>query len=445
MSLIFVGLDVEIMSKSSSLDSFEAIALGISNNMCCQGLKDLELDTPLGSDTRTRLFQIVIVVDTFRVLQVLSMPAFAYSLWFERHILLNMSVYFGILLVYNCFLPPLAGAGVSIGSALPCILGVCFPQFAWWRMRRILRSIRVLSRADLEVWNTFYKSILRHPDSLSQLQRIASLAGPLCLEGRKAVRHMEAFEMHRSSSESTTAQAELIFEQRPRLNQLRNRLHMQSSSEMRMTPIRSIDQLYLQAITLAPFLSRLTQKWALECGGIFHVKYNNVSSSSSAPPGTYFKRWDELQHEIEMGAFTDEIVFATVKKIPRTLEKVQRCYKGDASLLTDLCRAYIAFESPKDLADCLEVMIKDPCIIVDRIKNRLDESYDLTTSQGYRDVLVNFRIVRSSVGCQSDASWIKLGLSKHVCEVQLVPLEYLRGKNDFGHGRYILYRNMQSS
>jgi len=82
---------------------------------------------------------------------------------------------------------------------------------------------------------------------------------------------------------------------------------------------------------------------------------------------------------------------------------------------------------------------------VERVKNRLDESYDLTESQGYRDVLVNFRIVRSSVGCQSDASWIKLGLSKHVCEVQLVPLEYLRGKNDFGHGRYILYRNMQSS
>jgi hypothetical protein len=234
------------------------------------------------------------------------------------------------------------------------------------------------------------------------------------------------------------------------------------SSEI--VPIRSIDQLYLQAITLAPFLSRLTQKWALGCGGIVHVKYNNtsgpvtpvtppnatlpvgdISFSSSAPSCTYLKRWDELQNEIEMGTFADEIVFATVKKIPRTLEKIQRCYKGDASLLTDLCRASIAFESPKDLADCLEVMTKDPYIIVDRIKNRLDESYDLTKSQGYRDVLLNFRIVRSPVVCQSDASWIKLGLSKHVCEVQLVPLEYFRGKTDFGHRRYILYRNMKSS
>jgi hypothetical protein len=476
MSLIFVGLDLDIMSRSSRLDSFEAIALGVSNNMCCQGLKDLELDTRLGSETRTRLFQIVIAVDTFRVLQVLSMPVFAYSLWVERHILLNMSVYFGILLVYNCFLPPLAGAGISIGSALPCILGVCFPQYAWWRMRTILHKINMLCRADLEVWNACYQSILRHPDSFRQLQRIASLAaGPLRLEGhRKTVRQMEAREMHQRSSESTTAQAELVFEQRPRLNRLRNRFHMQSSSgsseqesiypEIRISPIRSIDQLYLQAITLAPFLSRLTQKWALHCGGIFRVKYNgargsvtpvtppnadlpvgDISSSSSAPAGTYLKRWSELKHEIEMGTSADEIVCATVKKTPRTLEKVQRCYKGDVSLLTDMCRATIAFETTKDLADCLEVMIKDPCISVDRIKNRLDESYDLTKTLGYRDVLVNFCIVRSPVDCQSDASWIKLGLSKHVCEVQLVPLEYFRGKTDFGHRRYILYRNLKSS
>jgi hypothetical protein len=162
----------------------------------------------------TRLFQLVIVLDTFRVLQVLLMPVFSYSLWVERHILFNMSVYFGILLVYNCILPPLAGASVSIGSALSFILGVCFPQFAWWRMRTILRKISILSRTDLETWKTCYQSILRHPDSLHQLQRIASLARPLCPEGpRKTVRQKEGRAMHQRSSESTTAQAELVFEQ----------------------------------------------------------------------------------------------------------------------------------------------------------------------------------------------------------------------------------------
>jgi hypothetical protein len=38
------------------------------------------------------------------------------------------------------------------------------------------------------------------------------------------------------------------------------------------------------------------------------------------------------------GSFADKISLATVKKIPRTLEKIQRCYKGDVSQLTDLCR-----------------------------------------------------------------------------------------------------------
>ena len=73
--------------------------------------------------------------------------------------------------------------------------------------------------------------------------------------------------MHQRSSESTTAQAELVFEQR-------HSISVQESISFEIVPIRSIDQLYLQAITLAPFLSRLTQKWALHCGGIFRVKYN---------------------------------------------------------------------------------------------------------------------------------------------------------------------------
>ncbi len=53
---------------------------------------------------------------------------------------------------------------------------------------------------------------------------------------------------------------------------VRNARHKQFKA--RLVSSSSIDQLYLQAITLAPFLSRLTQKWALHCGGIFRVKYN---------------------------------------------------------------------------------------------------------------------------------------------------------------------------
>ena len=117
----------------------------------------MELDTPLGSETRTRLFQLVIVLDTF----------------------------------------------------VPCATTVS--------------CLHLLAR-------------------------------PLCLEGpRKTVRQKEDRAMHQRSSESTTAQAEFVFEQRPRLNLLRNRLHMhiscvQESISPQIVPIRSVDQLYLQAI-----------------------------------------------------------------------------------------------------------------------------------------------------------------------------------------------------
>ena len=111
-----------------------------------------------------------------------------------------------------------------------------------------------------------------------------------------------------------------------------------------------------------------------------------------------------------------------------------------------LSRAAIAFDSLADLADCLECSIRDPCVVVERVKNRLDPSFDAATiSYGYRDVLVNLRLVRSPVGCLSDASWIKLGLSSHVCEIQLVPLEIFRLKTEFGHKRYVLNRNLKAA
>ncbi len=111
-----------------------------------------------------------------------------------------------------------------------------------------------------------------------------------------------------------------------------------------------------------------------------------------------------------------------------------------------LCRAAVAFDSLADLAGCLECSTKDPCVVVERVKNRLDPSFDAATiSYGYRDVLVNLRIVRSPVGCLSDESWRKLGLFNHVCELQLVPLEIYQLKTEFGHERYVLNRNLKAA
>jgi hypothetical protein len=66
-----------------------------------------------------------------------------------------------------------------------------------------------------------------------------------------------------------------------------------------------------------------------------------------------FEKWRVLREEITQGSFSGKVTFAKLKLISRIIEKTQRCYKGDASQLTDLCRAAIGFESLEDLANCL--------------------------------------------------------------------------------------------
>jgi hypothetical protein len=123
--------------------------------------------------------------------------------------------------------------------------------------------------------------------------------------------------------------------------------HVYSADEVR-EPVRSIDQLYLQAKTMVPYLSRLVQVWAHQSDGIFRVERTHGEAKTYS-----FEKWRVLQEEIAEGSFSGTIAFAKLKLISRMIEKTQRCYKGDASRLADLCRAAVAFESLEDLANCL--------------------------------------------------------------------------------------------
>jgi hypothetical protein len=82
----------------------------------------------------------------------------------------------------------------------------------------------------------------------------------------------------------------------------------------------------------------------------------SVSSATKAQGETKtysFEKWRVLQKEIAEGNFSGTIAFAKLKLISRMIEKTQRCYKGDPSQLTDLCRAAVGFDSLEDLANCL--------------------------------------------------------------------------------------------
>jgi hypothetical protein len=85
-------------------------------------------------------------------------------------------------------------------------------------------------------------------------------------------------------------------------------------------------------------------------------------------------------------------------------------------MLVDLCRQSIVFENAAGVAACLAAVRADKEVLVLRVKNRLDPTYDSTASAGYRDVALNLRIASNVTE--------ELGIEMHVCEVQLLLLPF---------------------
>jgi hypothetical protein len=157
-----------------------------------------------------------------------------------------------------------------------------------------------------------------------------------------------------------------------------------------------------------------------------------------------FEKWNDVRREMEEGSFCGQVRMSSLKKVHRMMEKTFRCYRGDATRLTDVCRGVLGFDSLEALADCLATIIADPLIKVEGIKNRMDPSYDVSETQGYRDVNVTFRIMGSPMACITADAWHELRLSGHVCEVQLLPTKFLELKKSTSHKNYIRYRNLKS-
>ena len=73
----------------------------------------------------------------------------------------------------------------------------------------------------------------------------------------------------------------------------------------------------------------------------------------------------------------------TVKRRARAIEKIFRCYRGDAAMVTDLVRSSITCKTFEALVECLEVIRSDPHTQILQIKNRrfliaLDEKAGIT-------------------------------------------------------------------
>lgn len=112
------------------------------------------------------------------------------------------------------------------------------------------------------------------------------------------------------------------------------------------------------------------------------------------------------------------IKWGGIKSPKRALEKIMRSYGGDASMILDLCRQMIIFDTVGELCEGLGVILSDPHVHVVRVKNKLALDYEGLDSPGYRDVSLNLRI--------HNATTLDLGLESHVCEVKLLLNDFHR-------------------
>lgn len=199
--------------------------------------------------------------------------------------------------------------------------------------------------------------------------------------------------------------------------------------------VLSLDQLYVQASGVYPLLKEKVKEWAWNSHGCLRMKRDKATRNrkESSLNGGHFERWDLLAGDANLERM---VRWATLKKRQRASEKLVRSYQGKVWKLLDICRQSMVFDSVGDLADCLQLILQDPAVLVVSVKNRLAIDYDDKETAGYRDVNINL-CFQSEVAKQ-------LGIDTHVCELQLLLRSFAELKTDSGHVRYVRFRNARA-
>lgn len=122
-----------------------------------------------------------------------------------------------------------------------------------------------------------------------------------------------------------------------------------------------------------------------------------------------------------------------LKSVDRSVEKLTRVYRGQVSMLLDVVRDCIVVDNVEAMLHVLQRMVQDPEIKLLRVHNRMSQDYHSRDSCGYRDILANF-CINTPLTCQ-------MGLSAHVCELQIVLKRFMVHKTNNGHKRYRDFRN----
>ena len=313
------------------------------------------------------------------------------------------------------------------GAWLEVIMFLVMWTFITGVRRRAVRKAWQSIQVDMVTYDSLWESIVKDPcaeQTLSKLAQFVHLYGESiqCQPGERAT-------VQHTCVPGAASSLDCLFPSAAAAVSGRLRIHAAPAAHtpccsrpgtpgMRL-PVSSLDQLYLQAHLIWPIFNKYIAKWAAQCNGKL------VLDDQTLAP------WAEL----ERCGRVEEVKWAGIKSVRRSIEKLQRSYKSDVSRLVDVVRQSIVFASLDDMCSCLSAISQDPSVRSLRIKNRMQPTSAAATG-GYRDVAVNLVIV--------DEDTERFRVSGHVCELQLILESYYRLKTDVGHSRYVAYRNQRA-
>ena len=249
------------------------------------------------------------------------------------------------------------------------------------------------------------------------------------------------------------------------------RLPMRENFDDDFSPTVSLDQLYSQAVVLQPMLALQMQRLARSSSALLPVateldpvevdaqdagagrgkslfwkagdvlwrlmvgmprgtrKPGRAGMDQATQEGWILCKWSQI---VQDRAQLSRLALPNLKHLDeRALHKLLFLYHGDASRLCDIVRQRLVFESLADLSKCLNAIANDKVLQVVDVKNRFAPDADVRSTAGYRDVLLKVRICTKGTRM--------LGVSGHVCELQLAHREMLACLSPLQHRRFLAY------
>jgi len=297
-----------------------------------------------------------------------------------------------------------------------------------------LRRSRRLVREDQARYDMLYESLLQAEDSKTEIEHLGKVVQMIGLDDKNTCRQYNHMLVSKLPATQQTQYYRNLAMRQISVNPLfldLDHVFIPGRTDTDST-VSSINQLYASAAIAYNLLSPLISAWAESSDGMFRLRkrdggFYDASSMDSEP---VFVKWNDVKDD---AAMVDQVMFPSLKRLGRAVEKMQRSYGHDPSKLLDICRHSITFATVSDLTRALGRIITDDNVRVERLKNRLSPDHSSDETAGYRDVCLNLRVVNEAA--------LSLGVDTHMCEVQLVLVDFAKLRTAEGHKRYVQARN----